>query len=325
MALRSSLAMALHMRNEDPQLPATWKCARYHVWWSLVTLEVTLGVITGRPLDMIWRVCTVPLMDPHTCRRYLDADRLAEVQPAIITPASPKSTWSPRMSHNPLACENVDLSEAMTTVYFACYANLLQITGEVVQVLYANHSITTTEREMQTRVIQLHIKAEKWHSDLPESLQYTPERSGTFNECFSIKLALHYHSTKLLIGKPFLDFLRCYGNEIPDFYIEKASSCVKAAHEILNLFPNQYDRTWLMELAPAWIILHFLLQATTVLIIQLSSSYSIPLPSPKLVLEKSGRWLNGLSVHDSAAQRAHGVCAMLLSRLSVILNCNEER
>ncbi|KAI7971777.1 hypothetical protein EIK77_000335 [Talaromyces pinophilus] len=249
---------------------------------------------------------------------------LAGVQPATVTPASPKSTLTFHTSYGPPACQTV-LSEVMITVYFACYADLLQITGEVVEALYTKYSMTTTELcEMQTRVAQLHIKVEKWHSDLPESLQYNPERAGTFAERYRVKLALHYHSTKVLIGKPFLNFLRCYRREIPDSYAEQASSCVKAAHAILNLFPNKYDRTWLMELAPAWAILHFLLQATTVLIIQFSSSHNTQLPCPKLALEKSGRWLSGLSVYDSAARRAQGVCAMLLSRLSVILNCNEE-
>jgi hypothetical protein len=105
-----------------------------------------------------------------------------------------------------LVCQTVNLSEAMINVYFACYANLLQITGEVVEVLYTKHSITTTDLcEMHTKVTQLHIKAEKLHSDLPESLQYSPERPHIFAECYGVKLVLHYYSTKLLIGKTFLD------------------------------------------------------------------------------------------------------------------------
>jgi hypothetical protein len=84
-------------------------------------------------------------MGPHTSRQYLDLDELAELQPTTVTITSPKSTWNFRTSHGPPACQTVDLSEAMITVYFACYANLLQITGEVVEVLYTKYSITTTE------------------------------------------------------------------------------------------------------------------------------------------------------------------------------------
>jgi hypothetical protein len=137
-------------------------------------------------------------------------------------------------------------------------------------------------------VTHLHIKAEKWHSDLPESLQYSPERPRTFADYYGVKLALYYHSTKLLIRKPFLDLLGCCGNEILGFYVGKALSCVNTAHDILSLFLNEFDQTWLIEIALAWAILHFLLQATTMLIIQFSSSYSTPLPCPRLVLEKSG-------------------------------------
>jgi hypothetical protein len=309
--------MALHLRNEDPYLPAAWKSARYHVWWSLVTLEVTLCVMTGRPLTIIRDFCTTPLVDPHTYTQS-KLDELAEVQPATLV--SPESTRPLRTSNGPLACQVVSFSEASTTAYFACYANLLQITGEVVEELYMKPS--TELGEMQTRVTQLYIKAEQWHSDLPKILQYNPERSCTIAECYGVNLALHYYSTKLLIGKPFLDLLGGAENEIPVFHLERASSCVKAAHEILNLFPNEYDRTWLMGIAPAWTILHFLLQATTVLIIQFSLSYSTPLPCPNLVLEKSGRWLSELSVYDAAARRAQGVCAILLSRLAVV-KCNE--
>jgi hypothetical protein len=103
MALRSSLAMALHLRNENPHLPAAWKSVRYHVWWSLVTLEVTLCVITGRPLNIIRGFCTAPLIDPRTCRQYLNLDELAEVQLATVNLSSPKSMWTFRTSHGPIS------------------------------------------------------------------------------------------------------------------------------------------------------------------------------------------------------------------------------
>jgi hypothetical protein len=98
---------------------------------------------------------------------------------------------------------------------------------------------------------------------------------------------------------------------------------VKAAHAILNLFPNDYDRAWLTEVASAWVTLHFLLQATTVLITQFSLGYSPPLPWSKLVLEKAEHWLSRLSTYDLGARRAQDVCAVLLSRLSVIVNYSE--
>jgi hypothetical protein len=199
--------------------------------------------------------------------------------------------------------------------------------GEVIKVLYTTSFMTTTEPyKMQVSINQLHAKTEKWLSDLPKSLQCNFERTHTlaFTDCYSVKLALHYHSTKLLIGKPFLDYLRGREDETSDFHLEKTLSCVKAAHAILNLFPNDYDQTWLTEVAPVWATLHFLLQATTVLIIQFSLGYKAPLPFSKVAMEKSARWLSRLSTYDLGARRAKAVCAVLLSRLSVIVNDRDD-
>jgi hypothetical protein len=48
--------------------------------------------------------------------------------------------------------------------------------------------------------------------------------------------------------------------------------------------------------------------------------FSAPFPFPMVAMEKSARWLSQLSTYDLGARRAKDVCAMLLSRLSVIVN-----
>jgi hypothetical protein len=290
-----------------------------------VTLEVMLCVITGRPLGIIRNFCTAPLIDPETYRENVNINEPPQVQPATISQNAPESTGPVLAQLNSPLCPTVGPPEIIATVYFACYANLLQITAEVVEVLYTPSSrVTRDPHELQTKATQLNAKAEKWQSDLPKPLQCNRRRSCSLAKCYSVNLELHYHSAKLLIGKPFLDSLRRHGDGISGFCLEKASSCLKAAHEILNLFPDDYDRIWLTETARPWTVLHFLLQATTVLFIQSSMSYCAQFPYPKLFLEKSGRWLNGLSILDPAARRAQEVCAMLISRLSVIVNHKED-
>jgi hypothetical protein len=146
MALRSSIAMALHLRNEASQLPNAWKVARYHVWWSLVTLEVTLCVIIGRPFSVRNISCTTPLIDPNTYKQYLQSDEQSQSQAATVAPISPENTRSSFTIKNDLsACLTDDIDEMKATVYFSCYANLLQITGEVREVLYTASFKTTTE------------------------------------------------------------------------------------------------------------------------------------------------------------------------------------
>ncbi|RDH26850.1 fungal-specific transcription factor domain-domain-containing protein [Aspergillus welwitschiae] len=63
-AIRSSIAMGINLRNQSKEISNTSREIRYRVWWSLYTLENTLSVMTGRPTGTSDRFCTTPLPIP---------------------------------------------------------------------------------------------------------------------------------------------------------------------------------------------------------------------------------------------------------------------
>ena len=64
-AIRSSIALGLHLRNEAKKMSNTSKEIRYRVWWALYGLERHLGVVTGRPSSIDDNQCSTPLPIPY--------------------------------------------------------------------------------------------------------------------------------------------------------------------------------------------------------------------------------------------------------------------
>jgi hypothetical protein len=98
---------------------------------------------------------------------------------------------------------------------------------------------------------------------------------------------------------------------------------LEAAARMLDLIPDAPDPFQLYQLAPWWSILHFLMQATTVLLLELSFA-NVHAPDEEkntfLSAKKAIRWLYAMSEYSTASLRAWQLCDSCMRRIAVGMN-----
>ncbi|KAF7125935.1 hypothetical protein CNMCM5793_002294 [Aspergillus hiratsukae] len=110
-----------------------------------------------------------------------------------------------------------------------------------------------------------------------------------------------------------------------------SASCLRSAVTLISILPDTPDPTWLLRFSPWWSILHYLMQATTALLLSLSSSDvlpSTPLPNaatygpapdtPAVIraTKKSLRWLHAMGKVNAASRRAFVLCDGFMRRIA---------
>lgn len=94
---------------------------------------------------------------------------------------------------------------------------------------------------------------------------------------------------------------------------------LEAAQRLINLLPDVPDSSRIYQLCPWWCILHYLMQATTVLLLELSfGCFHMP-EAEKVVLataKKGIRWIFAMSESSLASRRAWELCDRNLRRLA---------
>ncbi len=85
---------------------------------------------------------------------------------------------------------------------------------------------------------------------------------------------------------------------------DSAIACIEAASELIDLLPHEPNPVGFYAVAPWWSLLHHLMQATAVLVMELSlKCRHVPAKTPKFVAEskKAVRWLWAMGRQSTAA------------------------
>jgi hypothetical protein len=145
---------------------------------------------------------------------------------------------------------------------------------------------------------------------------------------YQVCLALNYSSGRIILTRPCLSPSRTNqeaGISFPksDFDEDMASDCLHAALSLISVFPEDPNVTWIYNKSPWWSTLHYIVQATTILLIHMSIE-SVPkgkvktgegpagiADSPSLVpaaCQKALRWLECFGDNDESSRRALKIC-----------------
>lgn len=323
--MRSATAMGLNLRSESNYVTLASKESRYKVWWSLYTLETLLGIMLGRPMSVEKEFCTTPFPVPFEEQDFSDA-KVIQVMSAnrlrnnllghVI--AGPFGDVSPALTGQSIRTA-MELLKPNHVLYFVCFVDLSRLMRQVIETLYAPDVSQHLPTDPEIVITDLNIKADVWVSKLPSAFRFMDEKRATNRDYRSLRLGLQYYSTKILIGKPCLQSLDQPSAGDDRFYEKTAVGCVEAACKMLDLFPAAFDVTWLTEVAPWWSVLHYLVQATTVLLIRVSAGADDSSRKLRHALDKAATWLSGMSLNDLASQRAYAVCASLLEQLDPVI------
>lgn len=285
--------------------------------------------MTGRPSSIRDYVCTTPLPVPFEGEDFQDD---AAVQPLqtdmqksvrapnstmrshsiVLTTSRASFSQSPRTQPDPDWARIVTLHHSQ---YFLYSIQLAQVTQDVLDRLYTPKVMKQSRSQVLSTIANLDLKVTAWRRHLPSTFDFnSKQRDQTFARQ-RLKLGLFYYSALIMINRHGL----CRHNQnaphqskaLKDANRKIASRCVEAAQKMLGLISDDSNVVELTNIAPWWCVLHLLMQAAIVLMLELAFGAQHVLEDVGAVLEsakKAVRWFHGMASGNLAARRAWLLC-----------------
>ncbi|KAI3272412.1 transcriptional regulator family: Fungal Specific TF [Penicillium roqueforti] len=339
LAVRSAVALGINMKNESPRLSDIAKETRYRVWWCLYTFEHLLGIMTGRATCILGDIYTTPLPLPleddelsgPVAAEVLSDTQLrdkrinnimasASVRHIPLNPAKGANTTNLARVRDNVWVKSLPFSFSLCHLY---YCDLTIIVQEVINRVYFVDSVMKTWAHILNNIRTLKVRIDMWYHSLPEIFKSSKKKDDA-PDLLRCKLALylHFYSARITLGRPCLcrrDTRRKSSANRSTFSSDIAELTLQSAKLMLDLISDEPNVIELYELSPWWCILHYLMQAATVILLKISFwDDKIPEEEANCVdyAKKSIRWLYAMSEHSIASQRAWQLCDISLRRLA---------
>ncbi|KAI2788380.1 hypothetical protein POX_e06395 [Penicillium oxalicum] len=334
LAVRSAITLGINLKNNSSVTPNISKEARYRVWWCLFSFEHMLGIMTGRAIYTLDGGYATPLplpfeeeqlQDDPTAIELLNSPVLRDelinqvMASAVIRQASGReevqknrprdSTWLRKLPSNFGLC-------------YLFHCDLTIITQEIVNKVYSTNCVNLSWSEIEARLDDLRARIDAWQASLPVGLDFTSDEGDDPPDQLRCKLmlAFHYYSARITLGRPCLCRRDArQQNSQQTFSHMMALITLDSASRLLGLLPDQPDVLQLFRICPWWAVLRYLMQATTVILLELSfGSVHVPEDEDRLVqlAKKSIRWFHAMSDRSIGSRRAWGLCDSTFRKLA---------
>lgn len=202
------------------------------------------------------------------------------------------------------------------------YCDLTVITQEIVTKVFSTNSVSLMWSEIEARLDKLKARIDIWHSNLPAALDFTQNEANDDPDQLRYKLflAFHYYDARITLGRPCLSRRDSRLSNPPQTFSHMmAIITLNSASEMLDLIPDDPNVLQLYKLCPWWCILRYLMQAATVILLELSfGSVHMPEEEEKLVKlsKKCIRWLHAMSERSIGSKRAWQLCDSIYRKLA---------
>ncbi|PVH90500.1 hypothetical protein DM02DRAFT_437169 [Periconia macrospinosa] len=301
-SLRFALTVGLHLRNDDPSAPPSKKEDLVRTWWSLHSIESLLCTLIGRPCVISNHQCTVPL--PHVL-----PDELASPKDQ-----DGKNRQSNMPTRNALS-NKVHTDTVSQASFLGTSVTMSIIVEKALSRLYSPQTSVNSWKQIQKEIDALSKELDEWAATaLPAGLRpmQSIQKSRVRRE--QLLLSFQYHSAKLLIYRPCLCRLEQHiagqSDASANFHQRTAATCVQAAQAITGLLPDEPNLAFVYEQSPWWCIVHNIMQATAVFLLEMSFGQAHITHPDKGILEstrKLVRWLQCIGVGSAVARRAYEI------------------
>lgn len=348
LSVRSCITLGINLKNTSENMSNMAKEARYRVWWTLYSFEHLLGIMTGRATSILDGICTSPLPFPfdeeymsHPMatwilfnaeqRKELVEDSLACIMVHQM-PSNPaggkhaKYTDSPRDTS---WLRSIPVNLALCHLY---YTDLSVIAQEVVIKVYSIDCAITPWPHIENRIGELRARLDLWHANLREEFRFTEAPIERADDGLGLLrgrlfLAFYYYSTRITLGRPCLcrhDAQQPQpGSGEGRFSHQISIMTLDSSRQMLGLISDDPDPTTLYQTCPWWAVLHYLMQATTILLLELSlGCVHAPQDETKFLeaAKKGVRWFYAMSERSVASRRAWQLCDLNLRRIATGMN-----
>ncbi|KAF2439824.1 hypothetical protein P171DRAFT_395811 [Karstenula rhodostoma CBS 690.94] len=313
-SIRLALALGLHLRNEDPNIPPSKKETILRTWWTLHAIECQLSAITGRPCVLSHEDCTVAL--PMA---------LSEETPGPNRSIdSTLPTWDKETSPTPASGSKLENDRRLQTPrsYLDAHLNIGLIIQKLLSALYSPRTAPYTWAHVQITIPKLLQELDDWKQGaLPDKdLLHSQSFAQPESPRESLLLRFYYFSAKILMTRPCLcrsgRKTKDQGDASVIFDQQTAETCVKAALGLAGLLPVS-DPQSLYENGPWWSIVHIIMQAMAVLLLELSyemDNMQGDRSDVKGSVRKMMHWLGAMRHTDAVVERAHKVVIRILQQ-----------
>lgn len=333
-ALRSAVAMEIHLRTENWDLSNISKETRYRLWWALYSLDVQLCLMIGRPHNIDLGNCTTPLPVPFPEEDFLD-NRVAQViadediRKATVASFASCASKSDSGGQHRLPCSHCSVAteghgnnsddtfalgsiEPNTSLYFLCRVNLACIGRNAMDEIHSPRAASLPWDEVETLIARNNAYVDDWLARLPSYYNFDKSLPSVPFVRQRTSLAFRFYSIKLIILEPCLRRVIGILTEGPCSARcqTMAAICLQVARSVLNLLPDEPDIPWLYEYCPWWSIVHYIMQSSTILMVSLAGQVELGfarLEETSRSIKKACRWLQEMSRTDEFSRRAWNV------------------
>lgn len=312
------------------------------MWWSLYTLEHKLCSLTGRINSIIEDHVTTPLpvpyeeddfeseaasgllkMDKQQGERNPSSSRSPSILSSTPSTERSKSLSKPDFSRTPSTddselawAKNVPPSGAL---YFLHLVQLTRLTQGIFHQLYTPGAIRGSWKHIQNVIGELQQHLDNWYKQLPVAFDFKRDQRDRDYYEHRLSLGFFYYGTTITINRPTLCRLDRkmpgQSKESNEFNSSAAARCLEAAIEMMALIPDEPNAVGLNRVGPFWSLLHWMMQACTVLMLELSfRAYHMPQEAENIleVAKKAVRWIHNLGEEDPSAAKAWKFCNSML-------------
>ncbi|KAL8637048.1 MAG: hypothetical protein Q9228_005639, partial [Teloschistes exilis] len=315
LGVRCAQALGMHLANVTPQMTESQKNLRLSIWYSILSFERTISVITGRP-SMVRDVdcsTTLPLAGFEDPEKYVQ-DSMPDANSHLwshVGDASTPASLPP--AHN--------LAAMIDPMFFVHHVQLGAIADMAMSTLYSARSRRTRWSELQGIIENLNLKLDGWNAKLPQPFQTDWNRQKAEGHSSRVAIGMLFHSTSIVINRPCLCRLdRRIANQSSasnQANIDSANRCVASARAILALVPDPPDPAMIYHGPLWWMAFHHLKRATTVLILEMTfmSEHTAAADADILIdAKKAIAWLHALGMSSSPAYSSWIILSRLLVR-----------
>lgn len=343
-AARSGIALGLNLRRTSNKFDSESSESRKRLWWSIFHLEHLLSVMTGRVSCLGDGSCSAPPPLPTGISEY----GVPGVSQFGNEPLAQDCgiQWTIYQRHEQIGAQQACLKSVPSSpsLYFFYLVDLSLIMHAITNRVYSTDVFQDGWAQIKSRIGLYSEKMDQWLSGLHASLAFEDIHGNTFprsNSCYQVSLALHYYSARIVLNRPCLTRPQIdskSGIRFPhsQFHNNTALACLRASLALINILPDQTETGWVYNTTSWWSFLHFLMQATIIMLIHMSVG-SVPMragkganvetgegavgisESPEIVLaatKKALHWLHCLGGSDEAARRAFHICNNYLHRIA---------
>lgn len=323
---RLASALGLHLRLTMENVDASQSAQRSLLWCSFVELEMLLAEITGRPkcmalADFMLDVDNTP--QQHHCWASAHNTRVncvaCDSRAAWVSFLGINRGVALQFSGGDVSWDRfVPVGNEIPPGYLAARLRLTKIHDDIARYTYLQPSSTWQEHELTTlRQVQA---LRDWNDALEDELRISSAHQTTCDPRPRLGLAMYHQSITILLYRPFLSgdagAIDERAKAVSDGF---ARACVEAALQQLRLLPDRPVSSHIYQIVSAWSLLHTVVQAIAVLLLELSMNMQHTqgkLPAVLAAMAKSLEYLRVLSAQSKSAYKAWNICRVLAGRIA---------